>query len=414
MEKLIYFTKVSVLSLCFISCGKELPFYEKEIYFSIKRVYVGNTPLDEISGVINDTLTLQAKKEYYVDETLIVNETGVLIIQEGATIYFNDNNNNYLLIERDGKLFVNGSELFPVVFTSIKELNKNAGDGDWAGVHINGNAQICQRNSILTSLIGNYGKTSNWKNSENSGSIRYLRIEYAGADLRTSGAALNLNGVGSQTTLENIQIYKSANHGIRVRGGMSRINKVVVSQNEGTGLRWEAGWAGFAQHLVINQLTQPNDAITLIRGESSNKYVLPVSSPTLSNILVKGFGQLTRGIRLEDHTEVRLVNSIIANTHRALRIDSLDKSINKTIRISNMVLSNNKTNFYDYKGGTASLINQPQNFIMIKNININDIVGSIISGYDYNSLDEWFERSDFIGAIKDNSSDWSKKWIKKN
>ena len=75
----------------------------------------------------------------------------------------------------------------------------NTEAGQWGGIHINGNAVLNDRNETLVGIIGNYGKTVNGNDDENSATISYLRIQYAGAMQRNIGGALNLNGAGSGT-----------------------------------------------------------------------------------------------------------------------------------------------------------------------------------------------------------------------
>ncbi|MBK7222261.1 MAG: hypothetical protein IPH94_13325 [Saprospiraceae bacterium] len=158
------------------SCGKELPLYPEAKTYEMQEVTINNTPFTELEGVINDSLIL-FQGNYLVKESLVVNEDGTLILEQGVILYFEKNPDNNLVLERGGKLIVKGTNSQPVVLTSLNEVYGTAEAGDWGGVHINGNAGINDRNETLVGIIGNYGKTSNEVDGESSGNMQYMRIQ---------------------------------------------------------------------------------------------------------------------------------------------------------------------------------------------------------------------------------------------
>ncbi|MBK7009129.1 MAG: hypothetical protein IPH36_11100 [Saprospiraceae bacterium] len=318
-------------------------------------------------------------------------------------------------MERGGKLIVKGTNSQPVVLTSLNEVYGTAEAGDWGGVHINGNAGINDRNETLVGIIGNYGKTSNAVDGESSGNMQYMRIQYAGSAQRNIGGALNLNGIGSSTLMENIQVYRSENHGLRIRGGSPSIQKLVITHTLGTSLRWEAGWRGKIQQMVIHQQEAETDTVTFIRGESGSKTEQPFSSPKISNFTIVGWGDNTRGIRLEDQTRCILINGLIAHTERAIRTDALDSLIlTGDVRLGNTILFDNKINFYDHENGKTSLLNTPQNAWYKGSINLDGYIGSLVSGaINAQEVDNWFLSLLYMGGVQNGSQDWTQGWTKK-
>lgn len=407
--------RILPLALLFlISCGKELPLLQEAKTYEIQQVNINGILFNELEGVVNDSLVL-TQGHYLVKESLIVNEDGTLILGQGVNIYFEKNPDNNLIIERGGKLDVNGTFSQPVVLTSLNEIYGNAAAGDWGGVHINGNAGINDRNETLVGIIGNYGKTSNAVDGESSGNMQYMRIQYGGSAQRNIGGALNLNGIGSSTRMENIQVYQSKNHGLRIRGGAPSMQRLVITHTLGTSLRWEEGWRGKIQQMVIHQQGAVTDTVTFIRGESGSKTEQPFSSPKISNFTIVGWGDNTRGIRLEDQTRCILINGLIAHTERAIRTDALDSLImTGDVRMGNTILFDNKINFYDHENGKTSLLNTPQNAWYKGTINLDGYIGSLASGaINAQEVDNWFLPLMYMGGVQNGSQDWTQGWTKK-
>lgn len=409
-----YLYYIILISLVMSSCGKDLTIYETAKTYELNELTINGEKVIELRGIVNDTLKIKSG-QYLINEGLIVNEDGRLYIPAGTVLYFENDATNMLVIERGGKLFVEGSAAQPVVMTSVSELYGSLPTGNWGGVHINGNAALNDRNETLTEIIGNYGKTSNAEDGESSGSLQYLRIQYAGAPQRNIGGALNLNGAGSGTLLDHIQIYRSISHGIRMRGGAVSVRQLLISQSTGTSLRWEAGWRGKIQQLVIHQEETVADTLTFIRGESGGTRETPYSSPKISNFTIVGKGDNTRGIRLEDQTRCLLINGIIAHTERAIRTDALDSLIlNGTVKLGNTVLFDNKINFYDHENGKTSLLNTPQNAWYKGDIGLNGYTGSRANGaLDAKTADSWFTSLIYMGGVENAAEDWTLLWTKK-
>ena len=110
--------------------------------------------------------------------------------------------------ERGAKIEANGTASNPIVFTSGKAAGSRL-RGDWGGIIILGNAPTNRPLSPAPLVEGGvdrrYGGTTA---NDNSGTMRYVRIEFAGiaAEPGSEINGLTLGGVGSGTTLEYIQV----------------------------------------------------------------------------------------------------------------------------------------------------------------------------------------------------------------
>ncbi|MBL0082357.1 MAG: hypothetical protein IPP37_07935 [Saprospiraceae bacterium] len=128
-----------------------------------------------------------------------------------------------------------------------------------------------------------------------------------------------------------------------------------------------------------------------------------------------GWGDNTRGIRLEDQTRCILINGLIAHTERAIRTDALDSLIlTGDVRLGNTILFDNKINFYDHENGKTSLLNTPQNAWYKGSINLDGYIGSLVSGaINAQEVDNWFLSLLYMGGVQNGSQDWTQGWTKK-
>lgn len=198
---------------------------------------------------------LRLKGQYYV-------MPGVsLTILKGSTVSWEYHNNNIndvgalITLPADrttfedgprpsGRLIANGTADEPIIFTSSRS-NKFA--GDWGGIILAGEAP----NNIeggegrvegLPQII-RYGGDNT---KDNSGGLRYVRIEYVGFGLQPGSEinGLSLYSVGSETTLEHIQVYKSTDDGFEWFGGTVNSKYLVSMFSDDDSFDMDLGWSG--------------------------------------------------------------------------------------------------------------------------------------------------------------------------
>ena len=306
-------------SFLFGSCVKEnLVIPTIEPTYKIEDITIEGVQLKKITGTINESLNLKNTYQYLLSGLVYVEDS--LTIQEGTIFYADNNVLTSLIVNRSAMIFANGTAQQPIIFTSENEIRQTAQPGDWGGIHINGQASLNSRKSGLVELIGKYGRTDIDANDlDNSGQLKYVRIEYGGRIMNGESGSLNLNGVGSNTSIEHIQVYKSLTSGIRFRGGAANLKYAISTQPEGRGFRWDDGWRGFGQFWIVHFPESMSDTVTAIEGRSGIVTDLPISSPIISNITVVGLGinsfsPVIRGIRFREATHGKIYNSIITNS----------------------------------------------------------------------------------------------------
>lgn len=198
------------ISLLFMSCEKDLGGEDDFI----------NVPTETtLNGVINKTTTLTSDKTWTLKGYVYVTDGASLIIQPGTKIVSDISEKGALCIERGSKIIAEGNADNPIVFTSGKPDGEKA-PGDWGGIIILGKAKT-NRTSEPT-IEGGVGRPfGGTDNADNSGILKYVRIEYAGvAALPNSEInALTLGGVGSGTVIEYVQTIYANDDAFEFFGG---------------------------------------------------------------------------------------------------------------------------------------------------------------------------------------------------
>lgn len=265
-----------------------------------------------MTGDITEDKTLTSDVTWYLRGDVIVKEGTTLTIEPGTTIIAESDVVTYLLVEQGAQIIANGTADQPIVFTAdVKE------SGAWGGLHLCGKAPINVSGGTGSSEIGDatYGGTVA---NDNSGSLKYIRIEYSGTALDDEHEAngLTLYGVGSGTSIEYIQIFYGADDGIEFFGGTVNVKYAYVFGAEDDSFDWTQGWSGKGQYWLAEQLPLTGDRGIEADNSSSNNSATPYSNPTISHITIIGGYSATdtigkAGIKLREGTKGKLYNVIV-------------------------------------------------------------------------------------------------------
>ena len=199
-----------------------------------------------LSGTLTGEQTLESK-EYILNGTVIVADGGRLNIPAGTTIKAREGFSSYLLVAQGGKLYADGTADKPVIFTAN---TTSPVSGYWGGIIINGKAPISGQNADKSDTglteIDNSFKYGGNVDDDNSGSLTYVQICYAGArstaDIEHNG--LTLNGVGSGTKIENIYVLESADDAIEFFGGTVNVTNLLAVNPDDDMFDLKQGYSG--------------------------------------------------------------------------------------------------------------------------------------------------------------------------
>lgn len=374
-----------------------------------------------LKGELTGERTLEAGKTYTLVGGYQVKSGGNLNIEEGVTIKATrtiDGQPDYIIIEQGAKINALGTKDKPIVMTSTQES-----PGAWGGVHICGKAPINLTGGTGKSEIGDavFGGTDA---TDNSGILRYVRLEYTGfafSETKESNG-LTLYGVGSGTTIEYVQTYKGADDGFEWFGGTVNAKYLVSTASEDDSFDWTDGWIGKGQFWVaIQDQTAPGadgtangDCLIEADNREDNFNNTPVSSPTLANLTLIGNNDTNaqkRGIRLRAGTHIKLYNVLVAG--KPLSVTTATPQTEQSFLDGTSVIEylfadkvfkyeNEAALALDTKTGNA--INQTISFT-------GGYIGTIDGGKDLSS-DSFFTKAEYKGAVPANN-DWTAGWTKK-
>lgn len=162
-----------------------------------------------------------------------------------------------LFVLRGARLVANGTAANPIVFTSSQGANLRQ-PGDWGGLIIIGNGIINRSGTVNIEGTGTsadnplvaYSGGNN--NTDNSGTLRYVRVEYAGFG-PAQDAELNsftLAAVGSGTTLEFLQALNGLDDHFEFFGGAVNAKNLVSYQAGDDHFDMSEGFVGRLQFLI--------------------------------------------------------------------------------------------------------------------------------------------------------------------
>lgn len=288
-KKLIYFLVAIMASFTFTSCGDDDDNNNDN-----------NDNTDEteviVDGNITEDMTWETGKVYILASRVSVEAGATLTIEKGVIVKGQAGtgaNATALVVARDAKLMANGTATEPIIFTSvadeimpgeIKSPNLDPTlNGLWGGVIVLGNAPIsADAESVQIEGIppsdanGLYGGTDA---ADNSGSITYISIRHGGANIGEGNEinGLTLGGVGSGTTIENVEIVSNQDDGIEWFGGSVSVKNAIVWNTGDDAIDTDQAWSGTLDNAII---INPGDECFELDGAEGTA----VAEHTLKNI----------------------------------------------------------------------------------------------------------------------------------
>ncbi|MFA7440047.1 MAG: hypothetical protein WCZ66_03665 [Sphingomonadaceae bacterium] len=286
----------------------------------------GNLNLPNVEGVIYSLSGgVRVGSDVGGDGNKAGGAQGILSIDPGVLI-FGESGADFLLIERGSQIRAVGEAQKPIVFTSaanVRGESTASSIGQWGGLVILGRAPIhtcigvgvqggtagCE--SQVEGADGFYGgATAN----DNSGRLEYVQVRYSGFEV-TTGNELNgitLAGVGSGTTIRNVQVHNSSDDGIEWFGGTVNGKYLVLTGIDDDSLDTDLGYRGVNQFVLVQQRTEGGDFV--IEAESDgNDLLTPRSRPVFANFTFLG-NRTGAVVMMRGGTDYGLYNGVINST----------------------------------------------------------------------------------------------------
>ncbi|MGB1094783.1 MAG: hypothetical protein ACPG0L_08840, partial [Bacteroidia bacterium] len=225
-----------------------------------------------VSENITGNTTWSKDKTYILAGRISVVSGVTLTIEPGTIIKGQAGtgaNATALLVARGGKLMAEGTATEPIIFTSVADEIKsgeiaspnlpNDFNGLWGGLIVLGDAP-CSLSGDVTEIAiegvpptdknGLYGGTNA---EDNSGVIKYVSVRHGGANIGEGNEinGITFGGVGSGTTVENVEVVANQDDGIEWFGGTVNVKNAIVWNAGDDAVDTDQAWAGSLDNFVI-------------------------------------------------------------------------------------------------------------------------------------------------------------------
>ena len=297
-----------------------------------------------LNADITNSVTLPGKA-YTLSGGVHVKSGATLTIPSGVTFTSDPSESiAYLLIEKGAKIIAVGTESEPIVFTSG---NSKPQRGDWGGIIICGSAPV--NGGSRTAEVGNvvYGGSDA---GDNSGTLKYIRLEYTGNAINAEKEhnGFSFNGVGSGTVAEYLQVFMGGDDGFEFFGGTLNANYLISTGSKDDSFDWTYGWAGSGKNWYANQASDEGDRGIEGDNDSKNNSNSPYSSPTLTNVTLKGRGIAagTDGMKLREGTKGSLTNIKVIDFRDGIEVEhsqTVSNAANNELTLSKITIMNATT-----------------------------------------------------------------------
>ncbi|MGE0552858.1 MAG: hypothetical protein AB7R55_05465 [Gemmatimonadales bacterium] len=356
-------------------------------YSSVASVTLPDRALQVVTADISANTTWTNANRYRLQGFIHVANGATLTIEKGTTIEGDFATvGSSLFVLRGAKIDAQGTADEPIVFTSSQPVGSRQA-GDWGGLIIIGNGIVNRSPPVILEGSGTGANNpaldyaGGTDNTDNSGILKYVRIEFAGfatapdAELNT----LTLAAVGSGTQIDFVQSLNGLDDSFEFFGGAVDA-KHLVSYNSGDDhFDISEGYVGRLQHLIAYQNVQvvprpqagnissdpqgiENDGCAgsnCTNGQASQ----PFNVPVVANFTLVGPpASVTSssggiGMMLRRGTGGFYVNGVVARWSRAaisLRDqETLNRNAGGLLELKNLLLGENAVTFQPQTGTTV-------------------------------------------------------------
>jgi hypothetical protein len=354
---------LSILIFAFTSCKKDTP----------QPTPNPNPKSDTIAVSENITQSTVWYKDstYMIKGFVFVKNGATLIIQPGTKILGDRASKGTLIITRGSRIIADGAPNEPIVFTSAQPDSMKT-YGDWGGLVILGNATINVPGGtalIEGGLLGQDATYGGTNDNDNSGTLRYVRIEYGGIAYQPNNEinGLTFGGVGRGTIVENVQVSYAGDDAFEWFGGTVNCKNLIAYKCWDDDFDTDFGFRGMIQfgliirdHNIADQ-SQSNGFESDNDGTGSTN--TPQTAPVFSNITLIGpkysgtpNALYRRAAHLRRNTSTSIYNSIFVGYPTGLHIDGVSAQSNATndlLQLERITLVN-MTNDFEQTNGANS------------------------------------------------------------
>ncbi len=270
-----------------------------------------------------------------------VKNNATLTIAPGTIIRGDKLTQGTLLITRGAKIIADGTAANPIVFTSNEAVGAR-NEGDWGGLVLLGLAKnnqpggVANIEGIVPTTDSQFG--GNFDN-DNSGTLRYVRIEFAGIALEPNKEinGITFGSVGSSTIVDYVQVAFSGDDSFEWFGGTVNCKHLIAYRGLDDDFDTDFGYRGKVQFFLSIRDKDMSDAAGDSNSfESDNdaagSTAQPKTAPIFSNgtlVGPKGNGttalpvgeKFEKAFRLRRNTATSVFNTLVTGWEKGLSIE---------------------------------------------------------------------------------------------
>jgi len=294
---------------------------------------------EEVSGDITSSMTWTADKIYLLKGTVYVTNNATLTIEPGTIIKGEKSSKGTLIISRGSKIMAEGTTEKPIVFTSQQAAGARR-EGDWGGLILLGKAPANQGDNLLIEGVEDAGDKSKYGGNDpndNSGVLKYVRVEFAGIALAPDNEinGVTFGGVGSGTTVDYVQVYRSGDDSFEWFGGTVNAKHLLATYTWDDDFDTDFGYSGKIQFALAQRVNQVADVSRSNGFESDNNATgtnqTPQTSAVFSNVTILGpigtgisglNASFQHAVQIRRNSSISAFNSIFTGFPEGVYIDA--------------------------------------------------------------------------------------------
>jgi hypothetical protein len=304
---------------------------------------------------------------------IYVKNNATLTIAPGTIIRGDKLTQATLIITRGAKLIADGTASNPIVFTSNEAVGAR-NEGDWGGVVMLGLAKNNQPGGVAniegivpttdTQFGGNF-------DTDNSGIVRYVRIEFAGIALEPNKEVngITFGSVGSGTIVDNVQVSFSGDDSFEWFGGTVNGKHLIAYRGLDDDFDTDFGFRGKIQFFLSirdkDLFDAPGDSNCFESdNDAAGSTAQPKTAPIFSNGTIvgpKGNGTIAlpvgekfeKSFRLRRNTATSVFNTLTTGWEKGLSIEGTP--VVNNVNGDTLVFAHNNT--VNYANNTNTIFN---------------------------------------------------------
>ncbi len=376
--------------------------------------YTGEAEGEDV--IVTDDITTPttwlAKNTYFLNGLVFVDSLATLTIEAGTVIKGMEQGNitsgdgaSALIVRRGAQLIADGTADMPIIFTSEFDEIDDTEDygptdrGLWGGVILLGAASTNQPSNnnqiegIPVEENALYGGTND---ADNSGILRYVSIRHGGFSI--SGVpgdeinGLTMGGVGSGTTIENVEVFANDDDGFEWFGGTVNTKNLVAAFCRDDSYDYDQGARGKHQFWFSIQYPDECGRAGEHDGGDDDETGTPYSQPEIWNATYIGAGSDAspagdgndKCFAIRDNAGGHYANSVFTGFQGyGLDIEDIDIEDSRQ-KLEDGLLTFTDNIWYDFGAGNTVEAIVPDAFVLVSaSFSGNTVEDPILSGVSY-------------------------------